>query len=397
MAKERLFNRNFLLVLAGNFLLFFAFFTILPVLPLYMQEEYNATHTEIGVVLSLYTITALIIRPFAGFILDSLPRRPMQLLFYGAFALIFCTYIIPGGVVLFAILRALHGLIFGFITVANSTVAIDVLPSSRRNEGIGYYGISNNLGMALGPTISFTTYNIFGSYDALFLCAFIACAIGFLMVWLVRMPKKERQNIEIRPKRLPISLDRFFLLKGTHESITFILLSFSYGILSTYLAVYARNEVGIENSTGPFFLLMALGLISARISNGPHLRKDRVIQLVTAGMLGLFVGYGIFIFVSTPVIFYASAYILGFSYGMICPTVQTMFVNLAPNERRSTANSTYLTSWDVGVGIGVVIGGAVADIHSYRAAYIMGVVLIAIALVQFRKVTAPYFIKNRLR
>ena len=396
MAEERLFNRNFLLVLAGNFLLFFAFFTILPVLPLYMQQEYNATHTEIGVVLSLYTVTALIIRPFAGFMLDSLPRRPMQLIFYGAFALIFCTYIIPGGVVLFAILRALHGLIFGFITVANSTVAIDVLHSSRRNEGIGYYGISNNLGMALGPTISFATYNIFGSYDALFLCAFIACALGFLMVSLVKMPQKA-QLLSERPKQQPISLDRFFLVKGIHESITFMLLSFSYGILSTYLAVYARDEVGIENSTGPFFMLMALGLISARISNGPHLRKDRVIELVSAGMLGLFIGYAIFIFVSNEIIFYASAYILGFSYGMICPTVQTMFVNLAPNNRRSTANSTYLTSWDVGVGIGVVIGGAIADVHSYRAAYILGVVLIALALIQFRKVAAPYFIKNRLR
>ena len=397
MAKERLFNRNFLLVLAGNFLLFFAFFTILPVLPLYMQETYNATHTEIGVVLSLYTVTALIIRPFAGYILDSFPRRPMQLLFYGVFALIFCTYIIPGGVILFAILRALHGLIFGFITVANSTVAIDVLPSSRRNEGIGYYGISNNLGMALGPTISFATYSLFGSYNALFICAFVACALGFLMVSLVRMPNKAKLSFSERPKLNPISLDRFFLVKGTHESITFMLLSFSYGILSTFLAVYARDEVGIENSTGPFFMLMALGLISARISNGPHLRKDRVIQLVTAGMLGLFVGYAIFIFVSIPAIFYASAYILGFSYGMICPTVQTMFVNLAPNDRRSTANSTYLTSWDVGVGIGVVVGGAIADVHSYRAAYILGVVLIAVALVQFRKVTAPYFLKNRLR
>lgn len=397
MAKERLFNRNFLLVLAGNFLLFFAFFTILPVLPLYMQQEYNATRTEIGVVLSLYTITALVIRPFAGFMLDSLPRRPMQLIFYAAFAIIFCTYIIPGGVILFAILRALHGLIFGFITVANSTVAIDVLPSSRRNEGIGYYGISNNLGMALGPTISFTTYTFFGSYDALFICAFVACAVGFLMVSLVKMPYKPQISPEEKPKHSPISLDRFFLVKGTHESVTFMLLSFSYGILSTYLAVYARDEVGIENSTGPFFMLMALGLISARISNGPHLRKDRVIQLVTAGLLGLFIGYGIFIFVSVPIMFYASAYILGFSYGMICPTVQTMFVNLAPNDRRSTANSTYLTSWDVGVGIGVVVGGAIADVHSYRAAYILGVVLIAVALIQFRKVAAPYFIKNRLR
>ncbi|MBR3609446.1 MAG: MFS transporter [Bacteroidales bacterium] len=395
MEKERLFNRNFLLVLAGNFLLFFAFFTILPVLPLYMQQEYNATHTQIGVVLSLYTITALIIRPFAGFMLDSLPRRPMQLIFYGAFALLFCTYIIPGNIITFAVIRALHGLIFGFITVANSTVAIDVLHTSRRNEGIGYYGISNNLGMALGPTISFATYNLFGSYEALFLSAFVACTLGFIMVLMVRMSKRVPAPKTISTS--PISLDRFFLIKGTHESITFMLLSFSYGILSTYLAVYARDEVGIENSTGPFFLLMALGLISARISNGPHLRKGRVIELITTGMLGLFIGYAMFIFLTAPIAFYSSAFVLGFSYGMICPPVQTMFVNLAPHERRSTANSTYLTSWDVGVGIGVVVGGAIADLHSYRAAYMLGVVLVAIALVQFRKVAAPYFIKNRLR
>lgn len=395
MEKAKLFNRNFLLVLAGNFLLFFAFFTILPVLPLYMQQEYGASHTQIGVVLSLYTITALLIRPFAGFMLDSFARRPMQLLFYGAFTLLFCTYIIPGNIVTFAVIRALHGFIFGFITVANSTIAIDVLHTSRRNEGIGYYGISNNLGMALGPTISFTTYNFFGSYEALFLCAFIACAVGFVMVLMVQMPKRTIASKTI--KTSPISLDRFFLIKGIHESITFMLLSFSYGILSTYLAVYARDEVGIENSTGPFFMLMALGLISARISNGPHLRKGRVIQLITTGMVGLFIGYAMFIFLSAPIAFYASAFVLGFSYGMICPPVQTMFVNLAPNERRSTANSTYLTSWDVGVGIGVVAGGAIADLHSYRAAYVVGVVLVAIALVHFRKVAAPYFINNKLR
>lgn len=171
MEREKLFNRNFILALSSNFLLFFAFFTILPVLPIYMQQEFGASYTQIGVVLSLYTITALIIRPFAGFLLDTFSRQPLQLLFYGAFAFLFLTYIIPGGVILFAIIRALHGLVFGFTTVANSTIAIDVVHTSRRNEGIGYYGISNNLGMALGPTISFAAYNLFGNYQTIFVCA----------------------------------------------------------------------------------------------------------------------------------------------------------------------------------------------------------------------------------
>ncbi|MEG1999523.1 MAG: MFS transporter, partial [Bacteroidales bacterium] len=134
MEKETLLNRNFLAVLGGNFLLFFAFFTMLPVLPIYMQTEYGATHTQIGIVLSLYTMTALIVRPFAGFLIDTLPRQPMQIIFYGIFTLIFGAYLIPGGIISFGIIRALHGLIFGVITVANSTVAIDVLYPSRRNE-----------------------------------------------------------------------------------------------------------------------------------------------------------------------------------------------------------------------------------------------------------------------
>ncbi|MBO8438721.1 MAG: MFS transporter [Bacteroidetes bacterium] len=397
MVKEKLLNSNFLAVLGGNFLLFFAFFTLLPVLPIYMQNEFNASHTEIGVVLSLYTITALIVRPFAGFLIDTLPRHPMQMLFYAAFTLLFCMYLLPGGIVLFAVTRALHGFVFGVITVANSTVAIDVLAPTRRNEGIGYYGISNNLGMALGPTISFTVLHVFGSYNALFLCAFAACVIGFILVSTVKMPDRHREAKAKPKERMPVSLDRFFLLKGKRESLTLALLSFSYGILSTYLAVYARDEVGIDESTGGFFMLMAAGLIGARITTGKPLRNGLLIKLITCGILLLFVGYGMFIFIKVPVAFFASAFVLGYSYGMICPPMQTMFINLARHDQRGTANSTYLTSWDVGVGLGVVIGGAIADVESYTAAYIFAVVLVAAGLVFFRKVTAPHFSANKLR
>lgn len=397
MEKERLLNGNFLAVLGGNFLLFFAFFTMLPVLPIYMQSEFGATHTQIGIVLSLYTITALIVRPFAGFLIDTLPRQSMQILFYGIFTLIFCAYLIPGGIVLFGITRALHGLIFGVVTVANSTVAIDVLYPSRRNEGIGYYGISNNLGMALGPTISFATLEFFGSYDALFLCAFISCAVGFILITTVKMPKRHKEPKAAPAERKPLSLDRFFLVKGTKEGITVLLLSFSYGILSTYLAIYARDEVGIPDSTGWFFMLMALGLIGARLSTGKYLQRGMMVQLVTSGIMLLFAGYFLHIFLKFPVTFFASAFILGYSYGMICPSVQTMFINLASHDQRGTANSTYLTSWDVGVGIGVVIGGIIADLRDYTSAYIFSVVLIAAGLIYFRKAAAPYYMTHKLR
>ena len=144
-------------------------------------------------------------------------------------------------------------------------------------------------------------------------------------------------------------------------------------------------------------MLMAAGLIGARITTGKPLRNGLLVRLITCGISLLFIGYGIFIFIKIPAAFYASAFVLGYSYGMICPPMQTMFINLARNDQRGTANSTYLTSWDVGVGLGVVIGGAIADVESYTAAYIFAVVLVAAGLAFFRRVSAPHYAANKLR
>ena len=130
--------------MTANFALFFAFYLLTPLLPLYLHETFGATKDVIGMVLSGYTIMALLFRPFSGYIVDTFPRKTVLLYAYAAFAIFFAGYLAASSLLLFTIVRTLHGGPFGAVTVANSTVAIDVLPSSRRNEGIGYYGLSNN-------------------------------------------------------------------------------------------------------------------------------------------------------------------------------------------------------------------------------------------------------------
>ena len=143
--QEKLWNSNFIKVNIANFMLFFAFYLLMPLLPLYMSETFHSTKDVIGAVLSGYTIAALLSRPFSGYIVDSYPRRQVLLVVYFLFFIFFAGYLAAGSLVIFGIVRTLHGAPFGALTVANSTVAIDVLPSSRRSEGIGYYGLSNNL------------------------------------------------------------------------------------------------------------------------------------------------------------------------------------------------------------------------------------------------------------
>lgn len=346
----------------------------------------------IGIILSGYTITALLIRPFGGFIVDSFPRKQVLLICYFIFFAFFAGYIVAGTVLLFAIIRSLHGFAFGAVTVANSTMAIDVLPSSRRNEGIGYYGVSNNLAMAIGPSISMYLYDHHFDANLIFTISLVAAAIGLLCNASVKAPAKEQTK-----GKQPISLDRFILTNATPEVFMVMFFSFAYGILSTYLAIYGKDEVGIEGGSGLFFTILATGLIAARIISAQWVKRGQLTLNIGVGMVVTIIGFVIFTFWRETIGFYLSAMVLGVGYGAMCPSFQAVFVNLAHNNRRGTANSTYLTSWDLGLGIGVLFGGAIAQRLSYHDAYIVAVAVCIIGTITFFLHTAKHFNSNKLR
>ena len=209
MTKEKLWNSNYCNVMTANFMLFFSFYLLTPLLPLYLSEEFGAPKDMIGLVLSGYTITALIARPFSGFIVDSFPRKKVLMWCFFLFFIFFGGYLAAGTLLMFTIVRTLHGAPFGALTVANSTVAIDVLPSSRRNEGIGFYGLSNNISMAIAPSVGIFVYNHTHDFQLLFWIAFGIALVGMTVDGTVRL--KDRELATAKQK---LSLDRFFLLRG---------------------------------------------------------------------------------------------------------------------------------------------------------------------------------------
>lgn len=390
--RENLWNRNYLAVTLANFLLFFSFYLLLPILPLYLRDTYLADKHVIGIILSGYTMTALMIRPFGGYIVDSFPRKQVLLVCYFLFFAFFAGYMIAGTLLLFAIIRGLHGVAFGAVTVANSTVAIDVMPASRRAEGIGYYGVSNNMAMAVGPSLSMYMYDSGVDAMFIFLVALIVSGCGLALNSTLRMKRREPVD-----NKEPISCDRFFLIGAIPESLMVIFFSFAYGILSTYLAIYGKDEVGIDGGSGLFFMLLAAGLVSARIIAARWVRRGMLTQNIGVGMLVSLVGYALFVGWREPEGFYLSAIVLGIGYGAMCPSFQTVFINMAPNSRRGTANSTYLTSWDVGAGAGILLGGFIAEHSSYHVAYEFALAICVVGAIVFFKHTARHFNRHKLR
>lgn len=416
-----LWNRNYIRVWAANYMIFFSFMIVMPLLPLYLNEEFGAGKHTIGVILSGYTVTALFARVFSGYIVDTFPRRTVLLFSYALFSFFFLGYLIGGSLLLFAIVRTLHGAPFGTTTVANSTVAIDVLHPSRRAEGIGYYGLSNNLATAVAPSIGLFIYEAIGNYQLIFFIAFLMSFSGLVINSTVNFRKKsedvksediessnnQKSDVSIprniapdnhtpSPRRL-MRLDRFFLIHGWSEGLMLACLSFSYGVLSTYLAIYGKETMGITSGTGMFFLILSCGLMVSRLTGGRSLRKGRVVRNATLGMSISVFSYLLFAAVHNPWGYYGCAVILGLGNGHMFPAVQTMFVNLAPHNRRGTANSTMLTSWDVGIGAGVVFGGIVAELQGYQAAFWMASIVNAIGVLFYFLYVRNSYLRNRLR
>ena len=388
---DRLWNRNYCKVMTANFTLFFAFYVLTPLLPLYLSEHFGATKDVIGLVLSGYTITALLFRPFSGYVVDTFPRKTVLMVSFGAFAIFFAGYLAASTLLLFMIVRTLHGGPFGALTVANSTVAIDVLPSSRRTEGIGYYGLSNNLAMALAPTIGIFIYRYSHSFELLFWLALVVACAGWIVDSTVSL--SARDTVRYKSK---LSLDRFFLLRGWLLGANMVAFGFSFGVLSNYLAIYGKEVMGITGGTGAYFMLCSVGLILSRLQGGKALRQGRVTHNAGEGMVISLIGYTLFILVPTWWGYYGSALLIGLGNGHMWPAFQNMTINVASNNQRGTANSTILISWDIGMGLGILVGGVIAEFLGYAAAFWTVVLVNALGVLTFFFATKAFFLKRNL-
>ena len=327
-------------------------------------------------------------------------RKPQYLLAFLLFVLTFISYPLVTTINLFLIFRILHGAAFGYVTTAGNSLVVDILPPSRRGEGLGFFGVSNNLAMVVGPMTSLLMHDSY-DYDVIFYLAIITGLLGFVFALFIKVDKpfdpKETQ---------PIGFDRFFLFKGFKAGMTLLLTGVPYGMFMTYLAIYGK-ELGINSGLGLFFTLLAVGLIISRMFSGKMVDRGKLNKAIEYGLI--ISAIGMFILASlqridaysdllVTVLFFVIPMILGFGYGLTFPAYNTLFVNLATNNRRATASSTFMTSWDIGVGVGLVLGGRLADsTGGLPLAFLIGALLVLFSYIYFVKSAGPHFLKNKLR
>lgn len=389
VANTRLWTRDFVLVFASNLLLFFSFYMLIPVLPLYLLENLKTSGSVAGLVLSLYTIAALVMRPFSGFIVDAFSRKPLYLLCYAFFSIIFAGYTVATVLALFIILRVLHGFAFGITTVSGSTVAVDLMNPARRGEGIGYFGMAANIAMAVGPSAGLWLQKSY-SFNVLFLVAFAASLAGLITIVFIKPIKTAHHK---PAEKQPLTLDKFVLVKALPCVALLFIAGLGYGSVLNYAGLYSETAA-FRSNAGVFFMILSAGIVIARIMSAKAINSGRIVLMIYVGGALLVISFGLFTICSSAAMLYAIAFLLGISFGYITPAFQTMLINLADSRQRGTANATYFTFWDMGIGLGTAVGGTIIERLGFTCLYALCAAALVAGIIYFITVSAKYYKKH---
>lgn len=387
-SKPRLWTSGFLKVCIANFLMACSFNLLMPSIPLYITEQLGVPQTKTGIVLASYAIAILFIRPFSGYIVDNHSRKKVMFISFICYVLIFFGYFWATTVLIFVIVRFLHGITWGLGTVSSSTLAIDLSPTERRAEGIGYYGTFTNVAMAVAPFIAIHIYNTY-SFQTLLVCAISMGTLGIIATSLINAP--ERPKVESSK----ISFDRFFLLPAWPIFLNQLLPCFAWGTIGPFVAQYGK-EISIPNA-GIFFLFWAGGIILSRIFAGRMVDRGYIHLVNTIAMTIVGLSFLSFALIHNIIAFCISGLFIGVGFGMMFPALQTLYINMAENNRRGTANSTYLVGFDLGLALGMLVGGYISGIYSFEKLFLTSSALCFISVFIYVTISRIVFERKRVR
>ncbi len=370
---ERLWTRDFVIITVVTLFNFIGFQMLLPTLPVY-ASHLGGSDAAVGLVVGIFTISAVIIRPFTGHYLDLYGRRGILLAGLLIFTASILAYIWAPSLLILLVFRFIHGFGWGLSSTASSTVATDVIPKPRLGEGMGYYGLAGTLSMALAPALGLYIINSF-SFNVLFLLSagLVAVAIALALTINYHQPATAGAT----------SGTGFNLVEkaALRPTIVIFFITMTYGAVVAFIALYAAQR-GILN-IGSFFTIYALTLALARPVCG--LLADRIgfdfivipgIVLVAAAMFLLY-------FASGVTWFWLAAILYGAGFGAAQPVLQAMAVISVPPQRRGIANATFFTGFDLGIGLSSIMWGAVAGVTGYSVMYLLATLPAMAALASY--------------
>lgn len=379
-SRTRLWTKDFVIVSSINFFITLIFYLLMVTLAIYAVNELDASTSEAGLISGIFIIGTLIGRLFIGRFIDSIGRK--RTLFIGLifFTLTTLLYFVDLGIGFLLVNRLIHGMAMGMASTATGTIVAQIIPPTRKGEGIGYYSMSATLATAIGPFIGLymaqhTSFQVIFSFClALGVISLITAFFLYVPALLVTAKVTESKGFKlsnfIEPKALPISI------------IT-LLLAFCYSSVLSFISFYAI-EIDLVNTASFFFVVYAVAVLLSRPFSGPLMdRKGSNFIMYPAFMI---FGIGLLLLSLTTNSFtlLAAGFLIGLGFGNMQSSSQAIAVKLTPPHRMGMATSTFFIMLDAGLGFGPYILGFIIPVTGYSTLYvILGVLVIATSVLYY--------------
>lgn len=384
--QEKLWSRAFVAIIISSLFNTWAFCALLPTLPMYLLETLKMSHRSVGLILAAFPISVLVARPIAGYIVDNYHRSAVLIISLSMVTVSYGMYPFVSTFLSMLLIRFIHGAMFGICTTSAATIVADIVPPSRIGHGIGIFALSLPIGMTIGPMFGLKLLDGFGP-NGMFLGILCIASFSTLGAFCARSPSnhlaKKRLSFQnlFHKKALPISLCMFFIM-------------FEYGTIIVFVGIYAVQKNFPNVAT--FFICFSAAIFLSRLFAGRIFDKGHILHLILVGLTLTAAGMFWLGYADNSTQFLAAGVINGLGFGILMPTCQAAINNLVKSGERGAANSTYLLSWDLGIGVGSLIIGFLFDKLSLGDIYRYSTILIVMSTCVFVLIAIPHYHRNKV-
>lgn len=371
---QQIFSKDFVFIWLANFFVFLGFQMTLPTIPIFVNEL-GGSDQLIGVIVGIFTFSALLLRPYAGHALESKGRGKVYLLGLILFVFSVGSFGLITSMGVLVIMRIVQGVGWGFSTTASSTIATDLIPPKRRGEGMGYFGLSGNLALAFGPALGLTLAGAISFTTLFFICAALGLT-AFLLAFNIRYKEVEDSENLSKPARFDV-LEK----TAVNPSILLFFVTLTFGGITSYLPLYAAEKdiEGIQL----YFISFALFVMLSRIFAGKIYDRKGDIFVIPPGTILIFIAMLLLSWLPNLLTMMIAGALYGLGFGSVQPALQAWAVDKAPKNRKGMANATFFSFFDLGVGVGAILFGQLAFMFNYSLIYIVAAGSVFIALLYY--------------
>jgi predicted MFS family arabinose efflux permease len=382
---NKLWSKEFIAIIASSLFTTWAYYASMPTLPIYLIDTLRISHRNAGLLMAVFFISATLIRPISGYLIDNYHRSGVLIISLSLMTVGYGMYPLISTVSTMFLLRFMHGVVWGIFTSSSAPIVADIVPPSQIGQGIGIYAVTIPVGMTIGPMFGLGLLNALGPH-AMFLAVLGISFLSLLGAFSARTPFKpvNRKKFSLaslfNKQALPISFCMFFIM-------------IAYGAIVVFVGIYAAQKD--FSNVGTFFLWFAVAIFLSRLFAGRLFDKGHIFQLILVGLALTAVGMLWLGYARNPMQFLAAGMVSGFGFGILMPTCQAAINNLVKPDERGAANSTYLISYDLGVGVGSLIIGFLSDKVSLGEIYRYTIFLILLSAGIFMLKAIPHYHRNR--